>query len=128
VSSRWPLIRFLLRWGRSNPATRRRNSVLPEPLSPSNVRNSPEAMFNEMFFSTLARAEALGHTAEFQECFQRGPRAGAAGWQRRSSLSGFDLVPDFVVLRAARNVLPEIDPLHVGIGVIEVQAFDFVRS
>ena len=31
--------------------------------------------------------------------------------RRANSLGGFDLVPDFVVLRAARNILPEINAL-----------------
>src|SRR5260221_7509657 len=44
---------------------------------------------------------------------------------KRGSLRGFDLVPDFVVFGAARNILPEIDALHIGVGIIEVQRFFF---
>ncbi len=51
--------RFRRTLGCSNPAMRRRRVVFPEPLSPSNVRNSPAAMFNEIFFRTSRAPKRL---------------------------------------------------------------------
>ena len=50
-----------------------------------------------------------------------------ARWPRESSLSVFDLVPDFGVFLPARHVLPEINLLHICVGVVEMQAFHLVR-
>ena len=44
--------------------------------------------------------------------------------KRKRSLRGFDLIPDFVVLGAARNVLPKVDALHIGIGIVEMPIAD----
>src|SRR5262249_36438338 len=43
----------------------------------------------------------------------------------KGSLRGFDLVPDFVVLGAARNILPEVDMQHVGVGIVQMQGLFF---
>src|SRR4029077_6708924 len=52
-------------------------------------------------------------------------RRKAESWKRDWSLSGFHFVPDFDVPGAARNILPEVDALHVGVGIVEVQTFLF---
>src|SRR5689334_4316016 len=79
--------------------------------------------FSEHLLSQSAwRLRAL---REAQHSWQSFP---PADWQEKRSLRGLHLVPDFVVFSAARNVLPKIDSLHISIRIIEVQAFDFVRS
>ena len=59
MSRRAPLIQISPEVGCSNPAMRRRSVVLPEPLSPSRVRNSPEAICREMFFRTARAPKCL---------------------------------------------------------------------
>jgi len=49
--------RFRPEEGCSNPAMRRNSVVLPEPLSPSNVRNSPAAISSERLFNDFRRAK-----------------------------------------------------------------------
>src|SRR5260370_17007860 len=51
----------------------------------------------------------------------------AARWRRRS-LGAFDLVPYFVVFRAAGNVLPEVNAVHVLVRIVEVQALALVGT
>ncbi len=43
-------------------------------------------------------------------------------------MSGFDLVPDFVVLGAPGHVLPKIDALHVGVGIVEMEEFFLITG
>src|SRR5581483_6656327 len=115
---------------------RRRSVVLPEPLSPRMVRNSPSSTCREMARSTgslpkllatwrmesriaaAARASVAGEVmtpgaAPRFRRLSRGRPARESGPQDAGAtlLRGFPLVPDFVVLGAAGNILPEINAL-----------------
>src|ERR1700751_2272499 len=103
----------------------RRSVVLPDPLSPRMVRNSPSAISRETSRNTAFRPKVLatfrmlsnvglgasallaeaGLTMLFREAIRCRPRA------QTTLLCGFHIIPDFGVLRAPWHVLPEIQAL-----------------
>src|SRR5713226_1950600 len=121
----------------------RSSVVLPEPLSPRMVRNSPSATSREILLSTTCLPNCL----ETERMLRRGALS-SSGWvsaaivlnresptpsghadksvratQAQQLLRCLHFVPDFVVLGAARDVLPEVDALLVFVHVVEMQAF-----
>src|SRR5277367_1509152 len=125
----WPVVAC------SNPATMRSKVVLPEPLSPSSVRNSPRWISSEMDSSTRCAPKLLPTLSMRRKA---GPAAGAAplcsllrsraagrllnqppAFELGSSLAGLYFVPYLGVLRAAPDILPEDDLFLVGVDVVE---------
>src|SRR5262249_30039957 len=129
-----------------------RNSVVfPEPLSPRIVRNSPSAMSSEMSRSTTLLPNALATLRMLSSgAFTAGCAFVAATFERalrdaidrsllqavkafRASLRASELlrrlhvVPDLVILRAPRHILPEVNPLLVAINVVEMESLYLVR-
>src|SRR5262245_38252287 len=123
---------------------RRSSVVLPEPLAPSRVRNSPGATANDTSRRTVvapkrfetARISSSGSLPAAEEagsrvrtgCRGMGPTGGE--WLLSSRihysqftilLRRFHLVPNLVVLVAARHVFPEIEALEVAVDVFEVK-------
>src|SRR5579862_7829122 len=120
---------------------RRRRVVLPEPLSPRIVKNSPDATSSEMSrrtgrepkcFTTsrIDRSESVRTDAAALSaivdviCRFRSRFRDWCPW--KTSLGGLYFIPDLVVFIAARHLLPEIDTRHVEIDVVEVQRFSLI--
>ena len=126
VSRRSPPIQISPEEGCSNPAISRSRVVLPEPLSPSRVRNSPAAICKRKALQYFITHQSAWRRRALQARSDRQQRP-AARWRQAKSLRVLDLVPNFGVLRAARHVLPEINALHVFVGIVQVQSFLFFR-
>src|SRR5258708_1791853 len=111
--------------------------VLPDPLSPRMVRNSPSAISSETLRKTAWRPNVLAtlrmlnnvdFSAECALCV-----VGAAGvvgdaMNRlfvRRLLRRFHIVPNLVVLGAPRNVPPEINSFLVVVDVVQMTDFHF---
>src|SRR5581483_11385351 len=105
--------------GRSKPAISRRSVVFPEPLSPRMLRNSPWAICSETSRKTIFAPKLFAILSiERSGCTEEEVTARVV---MRWLLRSFHLIPNFVVLRASRNVLPEINVLLVGLDVVEMQ-------
>src|SRR5579863_3140757 len=108
----------------------RSNVVLPEPLSPRMVRNSPSAISSETFRSTVLRPKAFATLRMLSNVdFAAGSELVVAAEEmigavmNRFNFSskrevGFllcrlHIVPNLVVLCAPRHVLPEINVLLI---------------
>src|SRR5713226_5204519 len=128
MSSRSPAIHTSPELPDSNPAMMRSSVVLPEPLSPRMVRNSPSATSREISCSTTCLPNCL----ETDRMLRREEAEAAAceGVTMRdvSLLRRLHFVPDFVVLCAARDVLPEVDALLIFVHVVEMQALLLLRA
>src|ERR1700760_522505 len=95
----------------SNPARMRRSVVLPEPLSPSRVRNSPCSTSSDMDTSTTCSPKRLPTFSSRRKALMPS-----------LSLAGLHFVPYLGIFRAPRHILPEDDLLLVSIDVVQVQA------
>src|ERR1700675_4274782 len=103
----------------------RRRVVLPEPLSPRIVRNSPSAISSETFRSTVLRPKDL---ATLRMLSSVGLVAASSLAVAAEEMIGDDMnrfrsppdatcvllrrlhiVPNLVILRAPRHILPEIN-------------------
>src|ERR1700677_1456499 len=113
ASRRWSSSSMRPEVASSKPARMRSNVVLPEPLSPSRVRNSPCSTSNEMDASTVCSPKRLPTLSR---------RRKTAPFMLRPSLAGLHFVPDLGVLRTAAHVLAENDAALVIIEVVQVQA------
>src|SRR4029077_16300005 len=153
----------------SNPAMMRSSVVLPEPLSPRMVRNSPSATCSEISRSTAVlpndfarlRISSNGAAEDGAASLVAGSlmvakvvlvapasrrlsgghpalRSGGRDAPRASRQNGgatlslllrcFYFIPDFVVLGAARHILPEIKTRLIVVHVVEMQPLDLVRG
>src|SRR6202142_2140680 len=119
ASRRWSSSSMRPAVASSKPARMRSNVVLPEPLSPSRVRNSPCSTSSEMDASTVCSPKRL-------PTFSR--RRKTALLMLRPSLAGLHFVPNLGVLRAPGHVLPENNLLLVGIDIVQVQAVALFRG
>src|SRR5579871_6931198 len=120
--------------------------VFPDPLSPRIVRNSPSATSREISRNTLFLPKVL---ATFLTLSSVARPVGAVVAiaavsvavinklravfrldrqkpNRRRLLCRFYFVPNLVVLRASRHILPEINPLLISVDVVQVQALHFL--
>src|ERR1700733_9001118 len=93
----------------SNPARMRNSVVLPEPLSPSRVRNSPCSTFSEMDSSTVCSPKRLLTPSRLRKLLML-----------TLSLAGFYFVPYLGILRPPRHVLPEDNPMLVNIDIVQL--------
>src|SRR6266851_8957844 len=148
MSSRSPAIHTSPELADSKPAMMRSSVVLPEPLSPRMVRNSPSATSREILLSTTCLPNCL----ETERMLRRGALS-SSGWvsaaivlnresptpsghadksvratQAQQLLRRLHFVPDFAVLGAARDVLPEVDALLIFVHVVEMQALLLLRA
>src|SRR5580704_6369634 len=80
--------------------------------------------YSRRCFSGPRACQSAWPPRALQAAERRPPARRAAKW-RRSSLRSFYLIPDFVVLGAARHILPKIDSLHVGVGIVHMEIFLF---
>src|ERR1700679_4205160 len=119
ASRRWSSSRMRPAVACSKPARMRSRVVLPEPLSPSRVRNSPCSTSSEMDASTVCSPKRL-------PTFSR--RRKTALLMLRHSLAGLYFVPNLGVLGAAGHVLPENDLVLVGVDIVQVQAVTLLRG
>src|SRR3984885_15381920 len=119
ASRRWPSSRMRPAVASSNPARMRSSVVLPEPLSPSRVRNSPCSTSSEMEASTVCPPKRL-------PTFSR--RRKTAPLMLRPSLAGLHFVPNLGVFGATGHVLPENDLVLVGVDIVQVQAVTLLRG
>src|SRR6266446_3061784 len=121
-----PAMRMSPELGGSNPAIIRSVVVLPEPEAPSKVRNSPPAI------SSVRSSTAAKSPKRFERCRNSRigsrnvscrrvtfPRSSAevSGVSTGALLRRLHLVPDLLVLLAARTPLPEV---HLGAVVGDV--------
>src|ERR1700733_5306741 len=118
ASRRWSSSRMRPAVASSKPARMRSSVALPEPLSPSRVRNSPCSMSSEMDASTVCSPKRL-------PTFSR--RRKTALLMLRPSLAGLHFVPNLAVFGAAGHVLPENDLMLVGVDIVQVQAVALLR-
>src|SRR5580700_10135555 len=100
----------------SNPARMRRSVVLPDPLSPSRVRNSPCSTSNDMDASTTCSPKRLPTFSSRRKVLMPSP-----------SLAGLHFVPYLGIFRAPRHILPENNLALVRIDVVQVQAVALLR-
>src|SRR5438128_11905603 len=97
-----------------------RNSVvLPEPLSPKMVRNSPSPISSDISRKTTCFPNRLAIVRMLSR--------GAVGIVVRSLLRGLHFIPYLVILGAARYIFPEVDSLLVVVRMIEVQVLLLLR-
>src|ERR1700685_3143404 len=118
AASRWSSSSMRPEVASSKPARMRSNVVLPEPLSPSRVRNSPCSTSNEMDASTVCSPKRLPTLSR---------RRKTAPFMLRPSLAGLHFVPNLGVFRAPGHVLPENDLVLVGVDIVQVQAVALLR-
>src|SRR6201987_874393 len=118
----------------------RRSVVLPDPLSPRTVRNSPSAISRETSRSTTVCPNVL---ATFRMLSKVGLSAGGslveAGltmvfgeftvcwFAKLLLLRRLHIVPDLGVFCAPRHILPEVQALLIIVGIIEMERLRFVR-
>src|ERR1700679_1913390 len=119
ASRRWSSSRRGPAGAPHNPRRMGTSVVLPEPLSPSRVRNSPCSTSSEMDASTVCSPKRL-------PTFSR--RRKTALLMLRPSLAGLHFVPNFRVFGAAGHVLPENDLVLVGVDIVQVQAVALLRG
>src|SRR5262249_45354831 len=125
------------------PARMRSSVVFPEPLSPRMVRNSPSAISREMsrrttFLPKLLATERIerrgsvpttaGVTAgsvvvAIRREMQTRARVPALHWLLRC----LHFVPNLVVLRTARDVLPKVETLLIVVDIVEVKTLLLLR-
>src|SRR3984957_9531512 len=118
ASRRWSSSRMRPGGASSKPARMRSSVVLPEPLSPNRVRNSPCSTSSEMDASTVCSPKRLPTLSR---------RRKTAPLMLRPSLAGLHFVPNLGVLGAAGHVLPENDLALVGVDIVQVQAVALLR-
>src|ERR1700730_16676743 len=95
----------------SKPARMRRSVVLPDPLSPSRVRNSPCSTSSDMDASTICSPKRLPTLSSRRKVLMPSP-----------SLAGLHFVPYLGIFRAPRHILPEDNLSLISIDVVQVQA------
>src|SRR5450631_1251663 len=100
----------------SNPARMRRSVVLPEPLSPNKVRNSPCSTSSDMDASTICSPKRLPTFSRRRKVLMPSP-----------SLARLHFVPHLGVFRAPRHILPENNLALISIDVVQVQAVALLR-
>src|SRR5260370_907018 len=94
----------------------RRSVVLPDPLSPSRVRNSPCSTSSDMDASTICSAKRLPTFSSRRKVLMHSP-----------SLAGLHFVPYLGIFRASRYILPEDNLALISINVVQVQAVALLR-
>src|SRR5579859_4517451 len=100
----------------SNPARIRRSVVLPEPLSPNRVRNSPCSTSSDMEASTMCSPKRLPTFSSRRKALMPSP-----------SLARLYFVPHLGVFRPPRDILPENNLPLVSIDIVQVQAVALLR-
>src|SRR5437667_6238007 len=104
----------------------RSNVVLPDPLSPRMVRNSPSATSREISRNTTCLPNCLDtdRTLKREEFGVALDGTCMAVFMRNASLlRRLHFIPDFVVPGAAWDILPKVDTLLVFVHVVEMQVF-----
>src|SRR5271156_1688382 len=95
-----------------------RNSVvLPEPLSPNRVRNSPCSTSSEMDSSPVCSPKRLPTPSRLRKLLMLSP-----------SLAGLYFVPYLGIFRPPRHILPENNLPLVGVEIVQVQAVSLLRG
>src|ERR1700722_3725709 len=132
ASSRWFSRKMHPSVACSKPARMRSSVVLPEPLSPNSVRNSPWSTSSEMDSSTVCLPKHLPTFSRRRKAAPPaafcGSRATAGLLMPGSSLAGLYFVPYLGIFGAPRHILPEDNLALVGIDVVQVQAVALLRS
>src|SRR3984957_17211612 len=100
----------------SKPARMRKSVVLPDPLSPSRVRNSPRSTSSEMDASTVCSPKRLLTFSSRRKLLMSS-----------SSLAGLHFVPYLGIFGPPRHILPEDNLALVGIDIVQVQAVALLR-
>src|SRR3984893_4287149 len=111
ASRRWSSSRIWPAVASSKPARMRSSVVLPEPLSPSRVRNSPCSTSSEMDSSTVCSPKRLLTPSRLRKLLMLSP-----------SLAGLYFVPNLGIFRPPRHILPEDNLMLVSIDIVQVQA------
>ena len=128
MSRRSPFIQISPLVGCSKPAIRRSKRGFAGAAFAEKSEEFACGDFERDVLQDFARAETFGDDADFEQRRGRAALADGGGMaDRLASLRGFYLIPDFDVLGAARHVLPEIDALHVGVGIVEMERFSSRR-
>src|SRR6266851_5760379 len=116
ASSRASSSKILPLLASSNPASIRKSVVLPEPLSPNRVRNSPCSTSSDMDASTRCSPKRLPTFSSRRKALIPSP-----------SLARLYFVPHLCVFRSPRHILPENNLPLVGIDVVQMQAVALLR-
>src|SRR6202020_1178986 len=102
--------------GCSNPARMRNSVVLPDPLSPSRVKNSPCSTSSEMDSSTACSPKRLLTPSSLRKPLMSSP-----------SLAGLYFVPYLGIFRSPWHILPKDNLMLVSIDIVQVQAVALLR-
>src|ERR1700760_3125538 len=116
ASSRASSSKILPLLASSKPARMRKSVVLPDPLSPSRVRNSPCFTSSDMDANTMCSPKRLPTFSSRRKALMPSP-----------SLARLYFVPHLCVFRAARHILPENNLPLVSVNVVQVQAVALFR-